>query len=116
MLNDSVRRVLNEDYVRTARAKGLLPRRVLVRHTIRNALISVVTLVGIEFAHLSGGAVITEVIYSWPGIGSFLVEGVLARDYAIVQACVFVIALVVMLINLGVEIAYGVLDPRVRAM
>lgn len=114
MLNDSVRRVLNEDYVRTARAKGLLPRHVLARHIIRNALIPVVTLIGIEFAHLSGGAVITEVIYSWPGVGSFLVEGVLARDYAIVQACVFVIALVVMVINLGVELSYGLLDPRIR--
>ncbi|CAG0989840.1 Glutathione transport system permease protein GsiC [Anaerolineae bacterium] len=114
MLNDSVRRVLDEDYIRTARAKGLVPRIVLVRHIIRNALISVVTLIGIEFAHLSGGAVITEVIYSWPGIGSFLVEGVLARDYAIVQACVFVIALVVMVINLGVELSYGFLDPRIR--
>jgi ABC-type dipeptide/oligopeptide/nickel transport system permease component len=114
MLNDSVRRVLDEDYVRTARAKGLLPRQVLARHIMRNALISVVTLIGIEFAHLSGGAVITEVIYSWPGVGSFLVEGVLARDYAIVQACVFVIALVVMVINLGVELSYGFLDPRIR--
>lgn len=114
MLNDSVRRVLNEDYVRTARAKGLLPRHVLARHIIRNALIPVVTLIGIEFAHLSGGAVITEVIYAWPGVGSFLVEGVLARDYAIVQACVFVIALVVMVINLGVELSYGLLDPRIR--
>ena len=114
MLNDSVRRVLDEDYIRTARAKGLVPRIVLVRHIIRNALISVVTLISIEFAHLSGGAVITEVIYSWPGIGSFLVEGVLARDYAIVQACVFVIALVVMVINLGVEFSYGILDPRIR--
>ncbi len=114
MLNDSVRRVLSEEYIRTARAKGLLPRVVLVRHILRNALISVVTLVGIEFAHLSGGAVITEVIFSWPGVGSFLVEGVLARDYAIVQACVFVIALVVMAINLGVEFSYGFLDPRAR--
>ncbi len=114
MLIDSVRRVLNEDYVRTARAKGLLPHVVLNRHVVRNALISVVTLVGIEFAHLSGGAIIAETIFSWPGVGSFLVEGVLARDYAIVQACVFVIAIVVMAINLGVEFSYGILDPRIR--
>ena len=72
-------------------------------------------MIGIEFAQLSGGAVITESIFSWPGVGSFLVEGVLARDYAIVQACVFVIALAVMLINIGVEFSYRVVDPRVRA-
>lgn len=115
MMNDSLRRVLDADYVRTAHAKGLSPRSVLIRHIVRNALVSVVTLIGLEFARLMGGAVITETIFSWPGIGSFLVEAVLTRDYAIVQASVFLIALGVMIVNLGVEFSYGFLDPRTRS-
>lgn len=114
MMNDSMRRVLDADYVRTAHAKGLPLWTVLTRHIVRNALISVVTLIGLEFARLIGGAVITETIFSWPGIGSFLVEAVLARDYAIVQASVFLIALGVMLVNIGIEFSYGLLDPRTR--
>jgi peptide/nickel transport system permease protein len=113
MLNDSMRRVLDMEYVRTAHAKGLAPCTVVTRHILRNSMISVVTLIGLEFAQLSGGAVITEVIFSWPGVGSFLVEAVLARDYAIVQASVFLIAIAVMLVNLGVDFAHRTLDPRI---
>lgn len=106
--------VLGQDYVRTARAKGLGNLRIIILHAYRNALLPVVTVTGLEFAVLLGGAVITETIFSIPGMGRLVVDSVLGRDYPIVQAAVFVFALIVALQNLAVDISYAVLDPRVR--
>lgn len=106
--------VLSEDYIRTAFAKGLRPWRVLLNHAFRNALIPVVTVVGLEFGVLIGGAVITETIFSVPGMGRLAVGSVLAQDYPVVQAAVFCGALMITLIGLTIDLAYVRLDPRIR--
>jgi len=106
--------VLNEDYMRTARAKGLPDRLVIVRHALKNALIPVITVIGLDLATLLGGAVITETIFSWPGIGRLAIEAIGHRDYPVVQAVVFITAAGYVLINLGVDILYGYLDPRIH--
>ena len=105
---------LGEDYVRTARAKGLAAPSVVIRHALRNALIPLVTVVGLSFAVLMGGAVITEQVFNIPGIGRLLVQAIGRRDYPLVQGIVLLIALMYVLINLLVDIAYGALDPRLR--
>jgi ABC-type dipeptide/oligopeptide/nickel transport system permease component len=109
----SMLEVLSQDYVRTARGKGLPERRTLFRHALRNALLPVVTVVGIEFGHLMAGTVIAETVFAYPGIGRFLVQSILSRDYPAVQGVVLVIALSYVLVNLLVDLAYTVLDPRV---
>jgi peptide/nickel transport system permease protein len=106
--------VLREDYIRTARAKGQTARAVIWRHALKNAILPVVTVVGIEFAFLIGGLVVTETVFNLPGVARFLVEAILWRDYPIVQNLVMFIAIVVILSNLAVDLLYGVLDPRVR--
>lgn len=106
--------VIGEGYINTARAKGLPERTVIFPHAIRNALIPIVTVVGLEFGTLLGGAVITETVFSFPGIGRLLVSAILARDYNVVQACVVVIAAAFVIINLVVDLVYAYLDPRVR--
>lgn len=106
--------VIGEGYINTARAKGLAERTVIFPHAIRNALIPIVTVVGLEFGTLLGGAVITETVFSFPGIGRLLVSAILARDYNVVQACVIVIAAIFVVINLVVDLLYAYLDPRVR--
>jgi ABC-type dipeptide/oligopeptide/nickel transport system permease component len=106
--------VLSQEYVRTARAKGLGERRVILVHALRNALIPVITVVGLEVGVLLGGAVITETIFSVPGLGRLAVTSVLARDYPIVQAAVFCAALVITLVGLAVDLAYVRIDPRIR--
>jgi peptide/nickel transport system permease protein len=110
----SVLEVLREDYIRTARAKGQKPRVVVWRHAFRNALLPVVTVIGIEFAFLIGGLVVTETVFNLPGVARFLVEAILWRDYPMVQNLVMFIAIVVILSNLAVDMLYGFLDPRVR--
>jgi peptide/nickel transport system permease protein len=110
----SVLEVLREDYIRTARAKGQKPRAVVWRHAFRNALLPVVTVIGIEFAFLIGGLVVTETVFNLPGVARFLVEAILWRDYPLVQNLVMFIAIVVILSNLAVDMLYGFLDPRVR--
>lgn len=110
----SLLEVLNQDYIRTARAKGLPGRLVVVRHALRNALIPVVTVVGIQFGRMLGGAILTETVFSLPGIGSFLVLSISTRDYPVVQGIVLVFAVSFVLINLAVDLSYAVLDPRVR--
>jgi peptide/nickel transport system permease protein len=110
----SVLEVLREDYIRTARAKGQRPRVVIWRHAFRNALLPVITVIGVEFAFLIGGLVVTETVFNLPGVARFLVEAILWRDYPIVQNLVMLIAIVVILSNLAVDLLYGVLDPRVR--
>ena len=106
--------VLREDYIRTAWAKGQNERAVVWRHALKNAVLPVVTVVGIEFAFLIGGLVVTETVFNLPGVARFLVEAILWRDYPIVQNLVMFIAIVVILSNLAVDLLYGVLDPRVR--
>jgi peptide/nickel transport system permease protein len=106
--------VMREDYIRTARAKGQGTGAVVWRHALKNAILPVVTVVGIEFAFLIGGLVVTETVFNLPGVARFLVEAILWRDYPIVQNLVMFIAIVVILSNLAVDLLYGVLDPRVR--
>jgi peptide/nickel transport system permease protein len=106
--------VLSQDYVRTARAKGLAETLVLRRHALKNALIPAVTVLGLDLAHLLGGAVITEVIFAWPGVGRLAVNAIYARDYPIVQAAVFVVAVGYTAINFFVDILYAYLNPKVR--
>ena len=106
--------VLGEDYVRTARAKGLPPMRVIGLHALRNALIPVVTVIGLLVGTLFGGAILTETIFAWPGVGKWLVDSITRRDYPSVQGGVVLIASIVMLVNLGVDLLYGVINPRIR--
>ncbi len=106
--------VLNEDYVRTARAKGLPPSRVVGLHALRNALIPVVTVIGLQVGVLLGGAILTETIFAWPGIGKWLVDSIFRRDYPSVQGALLLIALLVMSVNLLVDLLYGLINPRIR--
>jgi dipeptide transport system permease protein len=106
--------VLGEDYVRTARAKGLPPSRVIGLHALRNALIPVVTVIGLQVGLLFSGAILTETIFSWPGIGKWLVDSLYRRDYPSVQGALVLIASVVMLVNLVVDLLYGLINPRIR--
>lgn len=106
--------VLSEDYVRTARAKGLPPSRVIGLHALRNALIPVVTVIGLQVGVLLAGAILTETIFAWPGVGKWLVDSIARRDYPSVQGGLLLIALVVMLVNLLVDLLYGVINPRIR--
>lgn len=105
----------SQDFVRTARAKGLHPRTVLWRHTFRNSVLSVVTVILLDISQLVGGAVVTETIFAWPGIGRQLTQAVLSRDYPVVQASVFLIAFLVVLINFLADLVYRFIDPRIEA-
>jgi dipeptide transport system permease protein len=106
--------VLSEDYVRTARAKGLPPRRVVGLHALRNALIPVITTIGLQIGVLLAGAILTETIFSWPGIGKWMVDSVFRRDYPVVQGGLLLIAGIVMIVNLIVDLLYGLVNPRIR--
>jgi peptide/nickel transport system permease protein len=114
MTRSSLLEVLGLDYIRTARAKGLIARLVITKHALRNALIPIVTIIGIQTGGLLGGAILTETIFSLPGVGSRMVEGILTRDYPIVQGFSFVIAIVFVFTNLIVDVSYAYLDPRIR--
>lgn len=114
MTRSGLLEVVGEGYIATARAKGLSERVVIFVHATRNAMIPVITLVGLEFGTLLGGAVITETVFSFPGVGRLLVDSILVRDYNLVQACVVIIAAGFVLVNLIVDLLYGYLDPRVR--
>ena len=114
LTRSSMLEVLRQDYIRTARAKGAPARTVNYRHALRNALLPVVTVIGIEAAFLMGGLIVTETVFNIPGVARFLVEAIRWRDYPIVQNLVMFIAIVVILSNLAVDLLYGVLDPRVR--
>jgi peptide/nickel transport system permease protein len=106
--------VMSKDYVRAARAKGLHERSVVVKHAFRNALLPVMTFLGLQFGALLGGAVITEMVFSWPGLGRLLLDGILRRDYPVVQATVIVVAFIYVLVNLVVDLTYHWVDPRLR--
>lgn len=106
--------VLGEDYVRTARAKGLPPQRVIGLHALRNALIPVITTIGLQVGVLMAGAILTETIFSWPGVGKWMVDSVFKRDYPVIQGGLLIIAAIIMLVNLGVDLLYGLINPRIR--
>ena len=106
--------VLSEDYVRTAKAKGLGPQRVIGLHALRNALIPVITVIGLQVGVLFAGAILTETIFSWPGIGKWMVDSIFRRDYSAVQGGLLLIAAIVMLVNLAVDLLYGLINPQIR--
>lgn len=106
--------VLNEDYIRTARAKGLAPNRVILKHALRNALVPILTVIGLTTAVLMGGAIVTETVFALPGIGNLIVQAVLHRDYPVIQGALLAISGVYVLLNLGIDLLYAVVDPRIR--
>jgi len=114
MVRASLLEVLHEDYVRTARAKGLPERVVVWHHALRNALLPVVTILGLQLGVLLGGAVVTEMVFSWPGLGELTIESIQRRDYPVVQACVLLISVTYVLVNTTTDLLYAWLDPRVR--
>lgn len=115
MLRSSLLEELNADYIRTARAKGASEKRILFHHAIRNALLPVVTLIALQFGSLLTGAVITETIFSWPGIGRLLIQAIFSRDYPLVQGCVLIFAVLYLFANLAADLLYSFLDPRIQA-
>jgi ABC-type dipeptide/oligopeptide/nickel transport system permease component len=114
MTRTSALEVMNADHVRTARAKGLRERTVVLKHVLRNALIPVVTLIGLQAGFLLGGAVVTETIFSWPGVGRLAVGAILARDMPLAQGAILSLAIAFIVINMAVDLIYSVLDPRVK--
>jgi len=114
LTRSSMLEVLSQDYIRTARAKGLKYGTVVRRHAFRNVLVPVMTVVGLQVGYLLGGAVLVEIVFSWPGMGELIVEGIQQRDFPVVQAGVLVIAVIFILINLIVDLIYALVDPRVR--
>ena len=114
MTRSAMLEVLREDYVRTARAKGLSPARVVFIHALRNALVPVVTVIGLQVGTLLGGAVLTETIFSWPGVGKWLIDAIGRRDYPVVQGGILITATLVIVVNLTVDVLYGWVNPRIR--
>jgi dipeptide transport system permease protein len=114
MTRSSMLEVLGEDYIRTARAKGLTRMRVIVVHALRNAMLPVVTVIGLQVGTLLAGAILTETIFSWPGLGRWLIEALQRRDYPVVQGGVLLVAILIIVVNLLVDLLYGVVNPRIR--
>ena len=114
LLRSNLLDVLKEDYVRTARAKGLMPRVILIWHVGRNALIPVVTMIGIIMGELLGGSVVTETVFSWPGVGRLIIQAIETKDFPVIQAGVALIAFIFVVINFSIDLLYGLLDPRIR--
>ncbi|HAI69188.1 MAG TPA: glutathione ABC transporter permease GsiC [Gammaproteobacteria bacterium] len=114
MVRSTLLEVLNEDYIRTARAKGLRESAVVIHHALRNAALPIITVLGLQLGTLLGGAVITEIIFAWPGIGQLTIDAIHRRDYPVVQACILLISLSYVLVNTLTDIMYAWLDPRVR--
>lgn len=115
MTRSSMLEVVRQDYIRTARAKGLSERVVIMRHALKNALIPIVTVIGLQFGYLLGGAVLTETIFSWPGVGRLMVDAIRQRDYPVVQGGVLLLALTFSVVNLLVDVLYAYIDPRIKA-
>jgi ABC-type dipeptide/oligopeptide/nickel transport system permease component len=113
MVRSSMVEVMDQDYIRTARAKGLREWVVIGKHALRNAMINAVTVVGLQAGYLLGGAVVTETVFAWPGIGRLVVQSILARDFPVVQAAVLILAVTFVIINLLTDLVYGLLDPRI---
>jgi ABC-type dipeptide/oligopeptide/nickel transport system permease component len=114
LMRSGLLEVLTEDYVRTARAKGVKETLVVMKHALKNSLIPLVTVIGLEFGRLLGGAVVTETVFEWPGVGRLAVTAINQRDYPVVQAVVFVLAITFVLVNLFTDLAYSYIDPRIR--
>jgi dipeptide transport system permease protein len=114
MTRSSMLEVLGDDYIRTARAKGLRPAWIVSVHALRNALIPVVTVIGLQVGGLLTGAILTETVFSWPGVGKWLIESIRRRDYPVLQGGVLLVASIVMLVNLLVDVMYGLINPRIR--
>ena len=114
MVRASLLEVLNVDFVRTARAKGLSEHAVIWKHALRSALLPVITVLGLQLGTLLAGAVITEAVFSWPGIGQLTIESIQRRDYPVVQACVLLISLTYVVVNTLTDVVYSWLDPRIR--
>jgi peptide/nickel transport system permease protein len=110
----SLLEVLHQDYVRTARAKGLMERSVIMRHALRNALIPTITILGLAFGSLLSGAVMTETIFAWPGLGRYAYQSAVSNDFPSIMGVTFVIALMYIVVNLAVDVMYAVLDPQIR--
>jgi ABC-type dipeptide/oligopeptide/nickel transport system permease component len=106
--------ILSADYIRTARAKGLREQGVLFRHALRNASIPIVTILGLQFGRLLGGAIVTEAVFAWPGLGSLALSAIRNFDYPLAQACILTMAFIIVMVNLGIDILVGSLDPRIR--
>ena len=113
MVRSSMVEVMDQDYIRTARAKGLREWVVIGKHALRNAMINAVTVVGLQVGYLLGGAVVTETVFAWPGIGRLVVQSILARDFPVVQAAVLILAVTFVVVNLLTDLLYGLLDPRI---
>jgi len=113
-MRSSMLEVLNSDYMRTARAKGVSEWRVVIKHGMRNALIPVVTMMGLQFGFLLGGSIVVEKVFNWPGLGRLLVDAVDMRDYPVIQALVLLFSLEFILINLIVDVLYGLINPTIR--
>jgi peptide/nickel transport system permease protein len=114
MVRSSLLEVLGDDYIRTARAKGLSDRQVILRHGLRNAWLPVLTLIGLQLGALLGGAVVTETVFNWPGVGLLLIESIQRRDYPVVQGCVLLISSSYVVLNLITDLLYARIDPRIR--
>lgn len=114
MTRSTMLEIIKQDYIRTARAKGLFERVVIVSHALRNALIPVITVIGLQLGSLLGGAVLTETVFAWPGIGSYTIDAILKSDYPVVQGAVIILATVFVVVNLLVDLLYACLDPRIK--
>jgi len=114
MTRSSMLEVLSQDYTTTARSKGLKEHVVIVKHALKNALIPIITVIGLQFGMLMGGAVLTETVFAWPGLGRLIVNSILARDYPVIQGAILIFALIYILINLIIDLIYAYVDPRIR--
>jgi ABC-type dipeptide/oligopeptide/nickel transport system permease component len=114
MTRSTMMEVLSQDYTTTARSKGLKEQVVVIKHAFRNALIPIITVVGLQFGLLLGGAVLTETVFAWPGLGRLIVDSILARDYPVIQGAILIFGLLYILVNLAVDVIYAYVDPRIR--
>ncbi len=114
MTRSSMLEVLSQDYTTTARAKGLKEQVVIIKHALKNALIPIITVIGLQFGTLLGGAVLTETVFAWPGLGRLIVDSILARDYPVIQGAILIFALLYIIVNLIVDLIYAYVDPRIR--
>jgi peptide/nickel transport system permease protein len=114
MTRSSMLEVIRQDYIRTARAKGLSEKIVIVKHALKNALIPIITVVGNQFGFALGGAMLTETVFSWPGVGRLMIEGINKRDRPIMVGCIIMLSIMISLVNLGVDLLYATIDPRIR--
>jgi ABC-type dipeptide/oligopeptide/nickel transport system permease component len=114
MTRSTMLETLAQDYTTTARSKGLRENAVVVKHALKNALIPIITVVGLQFGLLLGGAVLTETVFAWPGLGRLIVDSILARDYPVIQGAILIFGLLYILVNLAVDLAYALIDPRIR--